>query len=300
MSSLISQVSATAPAPVRPPRLATLSTALRRPAFVLGLVIVAFWVLCALAGDRLTPNPWDTGDILAKNLPPSGEHWFGTDRLGRDVFARVIVGSRDVLRIAPAATIIGIVAGGALGLVMGYFRSWLASAIERVVDALLALPALLVALTVIAARGRSATAGSQMGGVDWGVVLAIAIPFTPIIARTVRAAVLVEREEDYVQAARLRNERAPYVMFAEILPNVTGPILVEFTVRVGYAIFAESALSFLGAGVQPPSPDWGLAVFENRGFLQQAWWTVLFPCLAIASLVVAINLVADGLQESGS
>lgn len=286
--------------PIRTVRLVTLRAAMRRPMFVIGLAIATFWTLCAILGVWLTPKPWDTGDLLARNLAPSTEHWFGTDRLGRDVFARVIVGARDVLTVAPLATIIGTVAGTALGLVMGYFRGWFGSAIERLVEAMLALPALLVAMTVVAARGGRGSTSSAFGGIDWAVVFAIAIAFVPVIARTVRTAVLVERDQNYVMAARLRNEGSTYVLLAEILPNLTGPIIVEFTVRLGYAIFAVSALSFLGAGLQPPSPDWGLAVFENRGFLQQAWWTVVFPCLAIASLVVSVNLLADGLEEAAS
>jgi peptide/nickel transport system permease protein len=254
---------------------------------VIGAIIVGFWVVCALLGSRITPQDPLHSDLLAKNLPPSGAHWFGTDRLGRDVFSRVLAGSRDLLTIAPLATLLGTIGGTAVGLLIGYSRSWLGTTLERATDAVLALPFLLVALTIIAARGPS----------DATVVFAIAIAFTPIIARTVRAAVLVEREKDYVHAAQLRNERTPFVMFAEILPNIRGPILVEFTVRLGYAIFAVATLSFLGAGVQPPSPDWGLAVAENRQFLQPYWWPVLFPSLAIASLVIGINLIADALSE---
>jgi peptide/nickel transport system permease protein len=271
-------------------RLLTLRTALRSPVFLVGAAILGFWVLCALVGERFAPYDWSATDPLQKNLSPSWDHFFGTDRLGRDVFSRVIVGARDVLTIAPAATVLGTVAGTAIGLLTGYLRGWVGQALDRLNDSFLALPFLLVALAFVAARGPSSTT----------VVLAIAVGFTPIIARTVRAAVLVERERDYVVAARLRGERAPYVVVAEILPNVLGPILVEFTVRLGYAIFAVSTLSFLGAGVQPPSPDWGLAVAENRGFFQLYWWPVLFPCLAIASLVVAINLVADALREATS
>lgn len=268
-------------------RAARLRLALRSPTFVVGAVIVGFWVLCALFGAAVVPKDPFFTDPLNKNLAPSAEHWFGTDRLGRDVFARTIVGARDLLLIAPAATLLGTVLGTVLGLVTGTTRRWYGTVLERATDAGLALPFLLVALTIIAARGSS----------NLTVILAIGFAFTPIIARTVRAAVLVEREKDYVHAARLRGERAPYIMFAEILPNILGPIFVEFTVRLGYAIFAASTLSFLGAGVQPPSPDWGLAVYENRSFLDPFWWPVVFPSIAIASLVIGINLVADALTE---
>ncbi len=159
----------------------------------------------------------------------------------------------------------------------------------RFMDALLAVPLVILALLALVALGPSNTT----------VIVVIGIVFMPLVARTVRAAVLSERQLEYVQAARLRNERAPYIMFAEILPNVFAPILVEFTVRVGYAIFIAATLSFLGFGLQPPSPDWGLQVRENyininAGF----WWPTFFPALAIAALVISINLISDGLARA--
>jgi peptide/nickel transport system permease protein len=227
-------------------------------------------------------------DILGKNLAPSGDHWFGTDKLGRDVFSRVIVGARDILIVAPLATLLGTVAGTALGLAMGYFRGVVDEGLSRIVDAFLAVPVVVLGLLALVAVGPS----------RWTVVLVIGVVFTPIIARTVRAAVLAERELDYVQAARLRNERAGYVMFAEILPNVLAPVLVEFTVRLGYAIFAIATLSFLGLGIPPPAPDWGIQIFEHYGLITaDIWWSSLFPALAIASLVVGVNLMADGLTR---
>jgi peptide/nickel transport system permease protein len=156
-------------------------------------------------------------------------------------------------------------------------------------DALLAVPLVILALLALVALGPS----------NPTVIVVIGIVFTPLVARTVRAAVLSESRLEYVQAAKLRNERAPYIMFAEILPNVLPPVIVEFTVRLGYAVFTIAALSFLGFGIQPPAPDWGLQIFENYGFISgNVWWPVLFPALAIASLVVAVNLVADGVAQA--
>jgi len=176
-----------------------------------------------------------------------------------------------------------------LGLVTGYFRGVVDDAIMRVVDAFLAIPVVVIGLLALTALGPSRVT----------VILVIGIVFTPIIARTVRAAVLSERELEYVEAARLRNEHTPYVLFGEILPNVLGPVLVEFTVRLGYAIFAIATLSFLGFGIQPPAPDWGLQIFENYGLLSAGdWWPTLFPALAIATLVVGVNLIADGLTQA--
>jgi peptide/nickel transport system permease protein len=261
---------------------------LRSKTFLAGAAIVGFWVFCALFGRAVAPySPFAT-DILAKLRAPSGDHWFGTDALGRDVFSRVLAGARDILIVAPLATLLGTVAGTALGLLTGYFRGLVDDALMRVVDAFLALPVVVIGLLALTAVPPSRLM----------VVLVIGFIFAPIIARTVRAAVLSERELEYVAAARLRNERAPYIMFAEILPNVAAPILVEFTVRLGYAIFTIATLSFLGFGIQRPAPDWGLQVADHYIFINGGeWWPTLFPALAIATLVVGVNLIADGVTR---
>ena len=203
------------------------------------------------------------------------------------MFSRVITGVRDILIIAPLAVILSTVLGSALGLVMGYFRGFIDESIARVLEAFLALPLVVLALTAITAIGAS----------NLVIILVIALVFTPLIARTVRTSVLLERELDYVAAARLRGEKAPYIMFVEILPNVMSPIIVEFTVRIGYAVFAIATLSFLGFGVQPPSPDWALDISTNYGLVSAGyWWEVLFDALALASLVIGVNLIADAVE----
>jgi peptide/nickel transport system permease protein len=260
----------------------------RSPSFLVGAGVLLFWLACAILGDRITPfDPrFDQTDDLS--AAPSWEHFFGTDRLGRDVFSRVLAGSRDILLIAPVATLLATIFGTALGLLTGYLRGIADDTISRVIDAVLAIPLIMLAVTVVAALGsRSA----------WAIAIVIAVVFSPIIARTVRAAVLGEAQLDYVEAARLRGERASYVMFAEVLPNVMPPILVEATIRLGYAIFAVATLTFIGFGLQPPSPDWAVQIADNYTFLAEEWWTVLFPALAIASLVVAVNLVSDSIQQ---
>ncbi len=260
---------------------------LRSGTFLVGLVIVLFWVGCAIFGSALVPQDPFNGDLLNTLDPPSADHWFGTDQLGRDVFSRVIVGARDILTIAPLATLLGTVLGTALGLATGYFRGIVDDSVSRLVDAVLALPLVIVAMLALVALGTSSVT----------VVIVIGAVFAPIIARTVRSAVLSERELDYVAAAQLRGEKPLYIMFAEILPNILPPILVESTVRLGYAIFTVATLSFIGFGIQPPSPDWGLAVSESYGLINGGyWWTVMFDALAIASLVVGVNLLADGIQ----
>jgi len=260
---------------------------LKSPTFLAGFVTLLFWVGCALFGASLVPLDPYADDLLNALSGPSADHWFGTDSLGRDIFSRVIVGARDILTMAPLATLLGTVAGTALGLVTGYLRGIVDDVVGRFVEAILALPLVIVALLALVALGAS----------NVTVVVVIGMVFAPIIARTVRSAVLLERELDYVAAARLRGENALYIMFIEILPNVIPPILVEATVRLGYAIFTVATLSFLGFGIQPPSPDWGLAISESYGLINGGyWWTVLFSAIAIASLVVAVNLVADAIH----
>jgi len=276
-----------APVPHKAPRFERGKALLRSPTFVVGVLILLFWVACALFGHWVVPQDPYATDPLNSLTPPDATHWFGTDQLGRDVFARVIVGARDILTIAPLATLLGTLAGTAVGLIVGYFDGWVDNVIGRLIDAVLALPLVIVALLALAAVGAS----------NVTVILVIGITFTPITARTVRAAVFAERNLDYVLAAQLRGENAFYIMFAEILPNVLQPIIVEATVRLGYAIFAVATLSFLGFGIQPPSADWGLALSECYTLMAGgAWWTVVFDAAAIASLVVGVNLVADGVQ----
>jgi len=261
----------------------------RSKTFIAGIVLVGLWVACALLGEIVAPQDPLAANPLEDLLAPSGEHWFGTDRVGRDVFSRVVVGARDILVVAPLATLLGTVLGTVLGLVMGYFRGIVDDLVSRVVDAFLALPTVIVALLALVALGPSRPT----------VIITIGLVFAPVIARTVRAAVLTERELEYVAAARLRNEGTPYVLFAEILPNVMGPVLVEFTVRLGYAIFTIATLSFLGFGIQPPAPDWGVQIFEHYALIGGGfWWTVLFPALAIATLVIGFNLIADGVTAA--
>jgi peptide/nickel transport system permease protein len=260
----------------------------RQKLFLIGSFVILFWIFCAIFGSLVAPDSPDAQNLLSINQAPSWSHLFGTDSLGRDMFSRVIVGSRDIMFIAPLATLLGTVLGTALGLVMGYFRGIVDDIIGRFVEAFLALPLVVTALIVINAIGHS----------DVTIIIVIGIVFTPLIARTVRSAVLLERELDYVAAARLRDEQAPYIMFVEILPNVLAPVMVEFTVRLGYAIFTVAILSFLGFGVQPPSPDWGLEISTNFGQVTAGyWWEVLFDALAIASLVISVNLISDSIEK---
>jgi peptide/nickel transport system permease protein len=261
---------------------------LRKPTFLAGAAILLFWIVCAVAGRAVTPHNPLAQQLLATNNPPSAAHWFGTDQLGRDVLSRVIAGARDILLIAVAATVLGTLLGTALGLVMGYLGGIIDVLVGRVVEAVLALPVVIVAFLFLVALGPSTGT----------LIVVIGFVFTPLIARTVRSAVLVEGQLDYLSSARLLGEKPARIMAVEILPNVLPAVLVEFTVRLGYAIFAVATLSFLGFGVQPPTPDWGSDIAANYGVLPAGyWWETLFPALAIASLVVGVNLVTDAIEQ---
>jgi peptide/nickel transport system permease protein len=257
--------------------------------FLVGAGILLFWIVAAVLGPTLVPQSPYAQNLNAINQAPSAAHWFGTDQLGRDMFARVIVGARDVLIIAPLATLIGTVIGTGLGLTMGYFGGFTDTFISRFVEAFLALPVVIIAILGSVALGPG----------DGSVIAVIGVIFAPLIARTVRSAVLLERQLDYVAAARLRGEGPLYIMFVEILPNVLPPIVVEFTVRLGYAVFTIVTLTFLGFGIQPPSPNWGLDINANFGVVSAGyWWEVFFDALAIAILVVGVNMVANSVEQA--
>jgi peptide/nickel transport system permease protein len=261
---------------------------IRQPAFAVGAFILGFWILAAIFGSLIVQDPL-AQSLLNINKAPSSAHLFGTDQLGRDVLARVIVGSRPILITAPLATLLGTVLGTALGLVMGYFRGAVDDVVGRFVEAFLALPLVVTGILGVVALGTSNTT----------LIVVIGIVFAPLIARTVRAAVLQERDLDYVAAARLRGESSLYIMFAEILPNILAPIMVEFTVRLGYAVFTIVSLSFLGFGLQPPAPNWGSEIANNYGLVAAGyWWEVLFDAIAIASLVVGVNMIANSIETT--
>ena len=267
---------------------------LHNATFMVGAIILLFWIVDAiiwgLSGALWQWHfPYDPQalDPLNTLAGPSATHWFGTDDFGRDVFSRVLAGATSVLTVAVVATALGLLGGITIGLVAGYYRGIVDDVLMRLVDALLSFPSIIIGVLVLTVLGSSQT----------NVILVIAIVFTPIVARTVRSAVLVEREREYVAAAKLLGASGPYIMAREILPNITGPIVVEGTVRLGYAIFTAATLSFLGFGLQQPSPDWGLTISLGRNLLGIAPWIVLFPAFALATLVVAINFVADGLKE---
>ena len=228
-------------------------------------------------------------DFEATYAAPSGKYWFGTDGLGQDIFSRVIIGSRLIILIAFSATALGTAVGASIGLIAGYLKGTFDMILMRILEAISAIPVIIVALLAIAAVGGSSTIIT---------ILIIGFIFAPNVARTIRAAVLAEAEYEYVAAAKLRSEKTSHILFKEILPNVMPTLIVEFTVRLGYAIFAVATLSFLGAGVEAGSPDWGTQVADTWALIfSNTYWPTLFPAIAIASLAVSINLISDGLLE---
>ncbi len=282
---------------------------LRQPQSALGAALVVFFLLLALFGQRLAPhsNPNDqshdvrqppTLDIGALQL---GEHPFGTDRLGRDVYSRVILGTNSIFRIAGLGTLVSVLLGSALGLFMGYAGGWVDEVLGRVIDALLAIPALLLALVLVGIiRNLDFAAGSwQAGLADNVVLLVISALYIPIVARVARSATLDIKTREFVEAAEIRGESKLYIIFREIMPSVIPSLVVEASLRFSYAIFLVASLGFLGFGARPPSPDWGLMVNENRGgFYQLTPWALEFPALAIAVLVIAVNLMSDGIRRA--
>jgi peptide/nickel transport system permease protein len=253
-----------------------------------GLLVVAFWCVCAVFWPLIVPYDPNAQDLTKTLAQPSTAHLFGTDQYGRDVLSRVLAGSRDVLTLAPAATLVGLIGGILVGLVTAYYGGWLDEIVMRVMDAIMAFPFIVLMLLLLAVMGSSAL----------NVILVIGFGYIPLTGRVVRSAALVVRDLDYVAAARLRGVGGLNIMLTEILPNIAGPIVVEGTVRVGYAVFAAASLSFIGLGVPPPSPNWGAMINETHLYIQVTPWIVLAPTLAIGSLVVSINLVADGLRQA--
>jgi peptide/nickel transport system permease protein len=266
-----------------------------------GLAIVLFWVIVAVFAPLFTQYTPLEQDWKAPKQGPSSAHILGTDELGRDLWSRMIYGARVILVQMPITAdlwipggtalwgvIIALMVGMTLGLLGGYYGGWIDEIIMRLLDAMMAVPIILLYMIIMAALGASAI----------NVVIAITIVGTPGIARLVRSLTLDIRTREYIRAAETRGESPWHIMFVEILPNARGPIIIDAMLRVGYAIFAMGTLGFLGLGIPPPSPDWGSMVAKGREFiLTGSPWATLWPCIAIASLVVGLNLLADGLRE---
>lgn len=258
------------------------------PATAAGTIIVIAFLVLALFGPIIAPYSPTKQQINAIRQPPSRNHLFGTDRLGRDLFSRVVYGARDILALAGGGTALAVVLGTLIGVSTTYLGGWIEELVFRLFDGILALPALLLALLLLGAVGPSRT----------GVLFVIVVVYTPIVARVVRSVVLSLKPRGFIEAARMRNERLSYILWRELLPLVAPTLAVEAALRFSYAIFLVASLGFLGIGVQPPNPDWGLMVLEARNEAVLAPWSLYVPATAIALLVIGVNLMAEGVRRA--
>ena len=261
---------------------------------IAGLVIVCAVLLLAAFANQIAPYAPDLTDNSVFLVPPawqsggSSAHLLGTDAIGRDILSRLIFGARLSLLIGVAVVVISIVTGTVLGLLSGYIRGTFEVLVMRLMDIILTLPSLLLAIVIVAILGPGLM----------NAMLAVAIVVLPHYVRITRAAVIAEASRDYVTAARMGGASHLRLMFSEILPNCTAPLIVQASLGISAAILDAAALGFLGLGAQPPSPEWGTMLADAREFVLRAWWVVTFPGLAILITVLAFNLLGDGLRDA--
>lgn len=260
---------------------------LRSPQGALGLLIVGLILLVVILGPALAPYNPDAMAPLQRYKPPSAQFLLGTDQYGRDILSRLLNGARATVVLALIATALGTLAGAVIGTVSAYLGGRADEAIMRTIDAVMSIPSLLMALLIVNLLGKSSL----------NAVLAIAIAFTPGMARVTRSVALAVRKQDYVNAAIARGESAGFIVWREMLPNVVAPIIVEMTIRIAFAVMLFATLSFLGLGAQPPASEWGLMVAEARRFMHLSPWMILWPSLAVALVAIGFNLLGDGLRD---
>lgn len=259
----------------------------RYPTTLIGFAVVALFLFMAAFGPFFAPYHYSQQNLVERLQPPSEEHLFGTDQFGRDIYSRILVGSRDVLLVAGSGTALAVFFGLLLGLVSGYRGGYVDEFFMRAMDVVLSIPPLLLAMVILFSLGPS----------RFNVIIVVGFLYIPMVARVVRSVVLDLKTRQFVEAARLRGESSAYILYREILPNVLPHLAVEASMRFSYSIFLVASLGFLGLGVQPPSPDWGLMVGEARTWFYQARWVLFFPAGAIAFLVVGVGFMSDGLRR---
>jgi peptide/nickel transport system permease protein len=283
------QGAAPAPSARQAPKMRTLywRRLKKRPAALFGLTIFLIFLVLAIIGPWIAPYDYTAQDAALRIKPPSLAHPFGTDRFGRDILSRIIVGTRNIFLLGGIGTVLAALIGTAIGLASGYAGGWTDEVVMRALDVLLSFPSLLLALVLLSTVGTS----------NRNLVVVVVVLYVPVIARVVRSMALDLKNKEFVEAARVRGEKRGYVLFREILPNSLPPLFVETSMRFAYSIFLVASLGFLGLGVQPPSPDWGLQINEARSFFSIAPWVLLFPAGTIALLVIATHLMSDGLRQ---
>jgi peptide/nickel transport system permease protein len=264
-----------------------LKEALRSPAVLIGGGLLLFFLIIAIIGPTIAPYPPREFHTARAFEGPSADFWLGTDQFGRDTLSRVIVGTRSIFMVSFTATFLGVLVGTIIGLTAGYYGGKIDEVIMRIADGVMSFPSLLLALLIL----------TMLGPATINVIIGIGIVFVPRVARIIRSVALDIRTQQFIQAAEARGERSGYIILREMLPNAWPPIIVESSIRVSYAILISASLGFLGLGVQPPTPDWGLMIFEGRGVISVAPWLVLAPGIAISTLVIATNVFADGLSR---
>jgi peptide/nickel transport system permease protein len=255
---------------------------------VVGALIVGALIVIAVIAPWIAPEDPIYMDLSREFLPPSADHPLGTDDFGRDILSRIIVGSRLSLRIGIVSVGIAAVVGSVIGLLAGYFGGWLDLISQRVIDVMLAFPDLLLALAIVAVLGASLV----------NVMIAVGIGSIPVYARLMRGQVLALREKEYVESARASGAQAGRIIFRHILPNSLSPLIVLASLGIASAILTGAALSFIGMGAQPPSPEWGAMLSSGRDFLRHEWWIATFPGIALAITAFGFNLLGDGLRDA--
>ncbi|HVF65973.1 MAG TPA: ABC transporter permease [Casimicrobiaceae bacterium] len=258
---------------------------------MIGAGILVFWIVVAILAPLIVPfppnQPLKPMQPIGATAPGGGTFWLGTDHLGRDILSRLVYGTRTVLIYAPLATFTAYALGIVMGLFAGYKRGWVDEALSRVSDLVLAFPALVLYIVII----------SRFGASGLNIVLAVTLAASPAVMRITRGLTLDLRTRAYVAAAQLRGESTWYILLYEILPNARGPLIVDFCLRLGYVTITIGTLGFLGLGLPPPDADWGSMINETRQFALVFPHMVIFPCIAISSLVLGFNLLADGVRE---
>ena len=258
-----------------------------KPSSAVGTTVFLLFVIVAIFGPIIAPYQANEQLKDKERLPPSSDHLFGTDNLGRDVFSRVLLGAREILNLAGFGTIAAVILGTIIGLISGYKGGLFDELWMRLFDSLLAIPALLLSLLLLGTLGPTRNS----------VLIVIVIVYSPIVSRVIRSVVLSVKTQSYVEASLIQGESTTAILYKDILPAALPALSVETALRFSYAIFLVASLGFLGVGIQPPSPDWGLMVKEARGYVGQIPWAMYFPAGAIALVVICVNLMADGIKR---